>query len=188
MRCMAFPFRPRKSVCKSNDGCSAMVLSKKSLDETAVDGDDVAGGSRASFARQPDDRRGANFRSDGAFAEGPLGVEIGEFVAQRFGGVGFGEGNFVFLERLNDAVARKHGGPGDNGRRSNSVDANVGPNLIGEFANEVTQRGFAGVVGFAAILRDDRVCRTCKHDGGGQVLIAKKPIRSRGQEDNCRSR
>ena len=54
----------------------------------------------------------------------------------------------------------------------------VRPEFDRQFMNQVVERGFAGVVGFAALLRNYRVRGTREHYRGGKILISERSIRS----------
>src|SRR5271165_5667420 len=124
-------------------------LPKKSLRQAAVDRNDMTRSARAFFTSEPDNGGSAEFGSNRLLSESALGVEIRQFVAQVFGGVRLGKYDFVFLEGLDNAIARKHRGTSDNGGWSNTVDANRRAQLDSKLANQVVKSGFAGVVGFA---------------------------------------
>ena len=87
-----------------------------------------------------------------------------------------------FGQRLHHAVAREHGGTGDDGGRGNSVDAHQRGQADGEFANQMIERGLADVVGFAAVLGNDGVGGTGKHHGDWKLLIFEDPFRLARQQ------
>ena len=64
-----------------------------------------------------------SFGRIGRLRQRALRVEVCKLITQLFGGFGFGERDLVFRERLDDAIAREHGGAGDHCRRRDAVHA-----------------------------------------------------------------
>lgn len=78
--------------------------------QAAVDRDDLAGG----FAEAFGDEQEVSFRlvgrGDRALGESAVSIELSEFVDQGFGRFILREGDVVFGEGTDDAIAREHGG------------------------------------------------------------------------------
>src|SRR5438874_687137 len=100
--------------------CMFFGLARERFLQAAVDRNDMAGRLGALFAGKPNDGLGAVAGQNRFASQGTLRVELSEFVAKLFGGLRFGKSDLVFLERTDDAIARKHGGAGNDRRGSNA--------------------------------------------------------------------
>src|SRR5262245_15853397 len=96
---------------------------QKRFRQPAVDGNDMSRRLHALVAREPADRVGVVDRQDRTLRDRALRVELRELRAEIVGRLRLVEGDVVFPERDDDAIAREHRRPRDDGGGGNRVHA-----------------------------------------------------------------
>ena len=104
-----------------------------------------------------------NFGGVLTIAGAPVGVELGQFLDERFGRLAFGAGDVVCGQQQNDPVAREQGAALHHRPRRNAVDAHQRGQFHGQFARQMTGGGFGGVPSQAASSGRHGAGAGCQH-------------------------
>src|ERR1035438_2907468 len=152
-------------------GVFSSTSAEKCLMQTAIHGDDLAGGLAQALRDQQKIRFRLVHRHDGRFGQRAVSIELCELLHERFSRLVVGISNVIFCERANDTVTREHRRALYDRRRRDAVDAHERRKFDGQFAHEMIARRLGNVIRNRTFLGHRRIRRSGEHQLAFKALL-----------------